>query len=210
MNAALDLKAAKAAMRREILARRAMLTADEVAERSQRIVQNALSLPALAEADTVLLFASFGTELNTGELISACLRAGQDVVLPRICRDPRRLDLYTINDWQRDVRPGPWGIPQPIPERCPEVMPRDVDFAFVPGVAFDLDGNRLGYGGGFYDMLLPQLRLALAAGAVVGLAFELQIVDTVPHKPKDVPVPLLATEKRIIHTTAAQSRSRGR
>lgn len=210
MNTTLDLRAAKAAMRREVLARRATLTAAEVAERSRRVVQNALSLPALAEADTVLLFASFGTELNTSELIDSCLRAGQEVVLPRICWDPRRLDLYAISDPRKDLQPGPWGIPQPVPERCPEVLPRDVDFAFVPGVAFDLAGNRLGYGGGFYDVLLPQLRLPLAAGAVVGLAFELQIVVAVPHKPRDVPVAMLVTEERILHTTATQRRDRGR
>lgn len=197
-------------MRREVLARRAALSPEEVAERSQRIVLHCLSLPALAEAEMVLLFASFGTELETGGLIAACLDAGQDVVLPRVVWEPRRLDLYVVADPSRDLEPGPWGIPQPLPERCPEAMPRDVDFAFTPGVAFDLHGNRLGYGGGFYDALLPQLRRPLQTKAVAGLAFELQIVPRVPHKPNDIPVALIVTEERIVETAAYERHDRGR
>ncbi len=208
MSAVTDLKAAKSALRREVLAQRAALTAEEVAERSRRIVRRCLSLPALVEAETVLLFASFGTELDTSELIAACLDAGQEVLLPRVVWEPRRLDLYAVTDPARDLEPGPWGIPEPVPGRCREGMPREVDFAFTPGVAFDLEGNRLGYGGGFYDTLLPQLRRELWDKAVAGLAFELQIVAQVPHKPKDVPVPLIVTEERVIKTAAHDRRDR--
>jgi 5-formyltetrahydrofolate cyclo-ligase len=131
------------------------------------------------------------------------------VVLPRVVWHPRRLDLYAITDPAWDLEPGPWGIPQPMPGRCQETMPRDLDFVFTPGVAFDLEGNRLGYGGGFYDSLLSQVRRELRGEGVAGLAFELQLVPEVPHKPKDMPVPLIITEERTIETAAHIPTSRG-
>lgn len=194
------MKDAKRALRQEILARRNALPAADNAALSARVVANALSLPVLEEAEVVLLFASFGSEVRTAGLIAQCLANGQDVVLPRVRREDRRLDLYRIESPERDLEPGTWGIPEPVPGRCVEVMPRDLDFIFAPGVAFDLHGNRLGYGGGFYDRLLAQVRRELLHEGLAALGFELQLVDTVPHKPKDVPVPLIVTESRVIAT----------
>lgn len=194
------MKEAKRDLRRAVLARRDALSPAENAALSAQVTQRALALPALAEAEVVLLFASFGSEVRTGELLAACLRNGQDVVLPRVRREERRLDLYLIEDATRDVVPGIWGIPEPDPHHCTEVMPRELDFILAPGVAFDRAGNRLGYGGGFYDKLLTQVRRELLSDGLAALCFALQLVEEVPHKPKDVPVPLLITEHGLIKT----------
>jgi 5-formyltetrahydrofolate cyclo-ligase len=119
------------------------------------------------------------------------------VVVPRVDRNARMLDLHSIADLDRDVVPGHLDIPEPRAE-CPQV-PRDaIDFVLVPGVAFDLDGRRLGYGGGYYDRLLPLLvpRAARVAGA-----FDIQIVERVPAAAHDVRVDTIVTESRTIERT---------
>jgi 5-formyltetrahydrofolate cyclo-ligase len=86
------------------------------------------------------------------------------------------------------------GIPEPVPDCHP--VPRDaIDFVLVPGVAFDAAGRRLGYGGGYYDRLLPLLR---PAAARVAGAFELQLVDRVPVSPYDLTVDAIVTESRTL------------
>ena len=209
MTEATPLETAKTALRTRVLARRAALSPEEVVERSQRTVERLAALRAFREAKVVLLFASFGTELRTEGLIERCLAAGQDVVLPRVVRSPRHLGLHVIRSLGEDCEPGCWGIPEPVPGRCVEVGPREVDFAVVPGVAFDLRGNRLGYGGGFYDRLLAEFRLDLWPDGIAALACECQIVAEVPHEEKDIPVPLIITEERVVRTSAHCPAERG-
>jgi len=125
------------------------------------------------------------------------LAAGKTVVVPRVNTLARMLELYAVADLDRDVVPGHLGIPEPRPER-PQV-PRDaIEFVLVPGVAFDLAGRRLGYGGGYYDRLLPLLspRAARVAGA-----FEIQLVDRVPAASHDVAVDAIITESRSVAVT---------
>jgi 5-formyltetrahydrofolate cyclo-ligase len=209
MTTVTPLEAAKAALRSEVLARRAALSPEEVVERSQRTVERVAALRAFHEAKAVLLFASFGTELRTEGLIERCLAAGQDVVLPRVIRSTRHLGLHVIHSLDEDCEPGCWGIREPVSGRCLEVGPREVDFVVVPGVALDLLGNRLGYGGGFYDRLLAEVRPDLWPDCIAALAFECQIVAEVPHQEKDLPVPLIITEERVLRTPASRPAERG-
>jgi 5-formyltetrahydrofolate cyclo-ligase len=104
------------------------------------------------------------------------------------------LEAYAISDPERDLGPGFRGIAEPLPH-CPPLAFEAVDWVLVPGVAFDTHGHRLGYGGGYYDRLLPLLRDD--AHRVAG-AFDLQIVDRVPIAPHDRPLDAILTETRII------------
>ena len=156
---------------------------------SRRIGDRLFSLPEFAAARTLMFFASFRSEVETLPMIRRALAAGKKGVLPKVAGG--HLDLYGISDPGRDLSPGAWGIPEPRTAVPAEVG--SVDLMVVPGAAFDEAGNRLGYGAGFYDSLLPGF-----AGATVALAFELQIVPSVPAEPHDVPVRKIVTEERII------------
>jgi 5-formyltetrahydrofolate cyclo-ligase len=192
------MKAAKQSLRQEMLARRDALTQEQRAALSRPINEALLALPAVQQARCLLVYACFRTEVMTHDLIAELSRQGKCLLLPKVNGGTRRLDLYEIADRDVDMVPGVWQISEPVPERCRLASPDEVDFALVPGVAFDLRGGRLGYGGGFYDILLAKLTPRLAPECIVAAAFELQIVDEVPVAKKDIPVPYIITEKRLI------------
>ncbi len=136
-----------------------------------------------------MFFASFRSEVETGPMIRRVLQSGKRVVLPKV--QGSELALYEIRDFDNDVESGTWGIPEPK-----SIMPAsltDIDLMIIPGAAFDKRGNRLGYGAGYYDKLLPAF-----GKATVALAFEAQIVDEIPVDSHDVPMQKIITEKRVI------------
>ena len=188
------LREAKRALRRRVLAERDALSGEARAAASRAIVARFLARPDFAAARGVLLTIPFRNEWDTAPLVRAALAAGKTVAVPRVDRDARMLELRVIADLARDVGPGFRDIPEPL-EHCP-LLPRDaIDFVVVPGVAYDREGRRLGYGGGYYDRLLPLLspRAARVAGA-----FDVQIVDRVPAGPNDVTIDAVVTESRAL------------
>lgn len=188
------LRAAKEALRGQIVAARLALPAHEHAARSRAIAQRVASLASWQRARAVLLTLPVRGEWDAGLVARAALAAGRMVVLPRVDAPARMLALHRIDDLTRDVAPGRHGVPEPRPE-CERIAPDAIDWVLVPGVAFDTLGHRLGYGGGYYDRLLPLLAPEIAR---VAGAFELQIVDAVPHAAHDLPVDAIVTESRQI------------
>jgi 5-formyltetrahydrofolate cyclo-ligase len=102
--------------------------------------------------------------------------------------------LCRLTEPGRDVRPGYRGIPEPQ-SHCTLVKAETIDWVLVPGVAFDMAGRRLGYGGGYYDRLLPTLRSDVAR---IAGAYEMQLVERVPAAAHDLPVQELVTERRTV------------
>ena len=185
------IKQAKAALRLAILARR---DAADVASRSrdsQTITQKLRALPAYRAAGVVAAYASFGSELDTSEFIASILTDGKQLLLPRINRAQRVLELRQVVDLGADLVSGVWGIREPA-ERCPMLSLTKVEFMLVPGVAFTASGARLGYGGGFYDRLLASLDRRIAR---IAAAFQLQMADHIPEGLHDQRVDQVLTEK---------------
>ena len=185
------IKQAKAALRQAILARRDAADAFIRSRDSHTIVQKLCALPAYRAAGVVAAYASFGSELDTAEFLAKILTDGKQLVLPRINRAQRVLELRRVADLGADLVAGFWGIREPA-ERCPLQSHHKVDFMLVPGVAFAANGARLGYGGGYYDRLLASLdRRAVRIAA----AFQLQIVDQLPEGPHDERVDSVVTQR---------------
>lgn len=180
-------------LRQTVLDERFKLSPEERRTKSREIEQRLFGLPEFSAARTVMFYASFRSEVETHDMIRRALAGGKRVVLPKV--RGKQLALFEIRDFDRDVQPGAWGIPEPASGRAAD--PAAVQFIVVPGAAFDPAGNRLGYGAGFYDRLLGNFK-----GATAALAFELQVVPQVPADPHDVPVQRIVTEKRIIEASA--------
>jgi 5-formyltetrahydrofolate cyclo-ligase len=186
---------AKAVLRRQILARRDALDPATRALLSEAALARVAALDEFRRARVVLAYASFGSELDTRPFLRAVLASGRTLVLPRVDRAARRLALHEVRDLETEVRPGTWGIPEPVPAHCRAVAPAEIDFVLVPGVVFDPRGGRIGYGAGYYDRLLAAW--PAPPPPVVAAAFELQVVPAVPVFAGDRRVDLVVTDSRI-------------
>jgi 5-formyltetrahydrofolate cyclo-ligase len=190
------LRDAKLSLRREMLARRDALDPGVRAAAGAAIVERLRELPSFAAARTLLLTLPFRSEWDTMPLVRRALDEGKRVAIPRVNALARMLELYVIADPARDIGASPQGIPEPL-LHCGAVEPRAIDWVLVPGVTFDRSGRRLGYGGGYYDRLLPLL--APRTPRIVG-AFDLQIVERVPAGPHDITIDLIVTPTETIVT----------
>ena len=188
----------KAALRRRMRRERDALPEGEQERLSAAIARRVMDLPGWKRARSRMLFRSFGSEVLTDQLIDRTLRSRAELVLPRVTGLEETLALHAVADPDRELAPGHFGIDEPVSGRCPERSLYDVDFVLVPGLAFDREGGRLGYGGGFFDYVLNVRTDLMESGAVVAVAFALQIVDAVPLAGWDVRVPLIATEDELI------------
>jgi len=191
-----DLRTAKRSMRSRVIARRGCLPGGLGQIYGALASHRLACLPGFVAAQTVLAFASFRGEIPTGYLLRGILSSGKSLVLPAVRPGSRELVLRSVVDLEK-LDPGIWGIPEP-PGHWPEITESAVDFVVAPGVAFDLLGNRLGYGGGYYDALITRLRGAGGERGtpVFGFAYELQVVPSVPAGPGDRRVDGLVTERR--------------
>jgi 5-formyltetrahydrofolate cyclo-ligase len=188
------MRDAKRELRSLVLSERDQMSDEARAEASRAILTALTARPDFRASQVLLLTLSFGSEWDTAPLVDAALARNKTVALPRVNLATNLLDLYTVTDLEHDVAPGYRGIREPLPH-CAQVDLAAIRWVLVPGVAFDRNGKRLGYGGGFYDRLLPSL--SPVAIRVAG-AFELQVVDRVPSDVHDLAVDAIVTEVRTL------------
>jgi len=186
----LELPQRKRRLRRRILETRDALGVDEITRRSARLRKNLETLPEYQAAQTVHLFAPFGTEVDTRPVLESLWRRDARTVLPRVAPEGQ-LEHCVVQSWT-ELLAGFRDIPEPAPS-CGEWLPEQVDLILVPGVAFDRTGGRLGYGGGYYDRFLDA-----CPAPRVALAFHLQLVDEVPREPHDRLVHRIVTDVEVI------------
>lgn len=188
----------KKQLRKEIIAAR-MAQADEaVTEKSTRITEKVIGLPEFRNAGLIMMYLDFRNEVATGGLIRYCLENGKRVVVPVTDTKNIRLIPSEVLNFPDDLTAGTWGILEPKAGCLRPVDPSEIDLVIVPGVSFDKRGNRLGYGGGFYDRFL---RLTGEDTVFVALAFELQVREDVYPEEHDYPVHYVITENRVIKCT---------
>ncbi|MBE3585333.1 MAG: 5-formyltetrahydrofolate cyclo-ligase [Thermoanaerobacter sp.] len=187
----------KSELRKDVLKVRGSLSPEEVAARSRRIMERLTSLEEYHRAKTLMAYVDFRNEVKTGDLIVESMARGKRVAVPLTDVAGKRLVPSLLLDFPGDLAPGTWGILEPRPECLRPLEPQELDLVVVPGVAFDLQGNRLGYGGGFYDRFLPRTR---PDTVWLAPAFEVQLVPAVYHGPHDCPVHILVTEERVVYT----------
>lgn len=161
-------------------------------ESSAEAALNLLDLHDLLNVGLVLAYAALPAEIDPLPGVSALRRRGAKVAYPRI-ESAGVLGVHLV-DHELDLVAGPFGLAQPR-EAAPLAHLFLIDVVIVPGVAFDACGARLGYGGGYYDRLLPQLRPDCLR---IGLAFDQQILPDVPAEEHDAKVDLIVTPSRVI------------
>lgn len=158
--------------------------------RSAKISKRLCALAEIERAATILAFASIRNEVRTRPSMEAAWAAGKRIALPRVLGDELCLHLVTR---ETSLVEGAFAVPEP-PEGSARIEPGEVDFALVPALAVDPRGYRIGYGGGYYDRLIPALTNARSCA----VAYDFQLISEVPELPFDVAVDLVVTDERVI------------
>ena len=189
----MTIKSAKRALRKEILAQRDAQDVGERVQKSYAVMERLLEMPEFRGADKIFIYASYKSEVVTHDIITTALRMGKQVAVSKMGAGSKTMALYRIQSLE-ELTPNEIGIPEPEDNSLRRVRDDWPDLVIFPGAVFDTQGNRIGYGGGYYDKFISQV------GKVpkVALAFELQIVEGVPHEGHDVPMDVIVTEAREI------------
>lgn len=186
----------KRKLRHDILAWRERIDKETRQQKSRLIKDKLLALNLFQSSSTIMFFLSFKSEVDTFPIICRALKMGKRVVVPKTVPAEKKMIPSLLSDLKADLEPGLKGIMEPKMSLLRPVAAQEIDLVLVPGVAFDRAGNRLGYGGGYYDRFFPLLRQNTP---LVALAFEGQLVNEVPTGPYDKKVDLLITEERIYY-----------
>jgi 5-formyltetrahydrofolate cyclo-ligase len=183
--------------RTQMLLRRTALGGEARSEWDRLAQATLIESAWFAQSKMVLLYDAFRGEVATGAIAAAGLALGKRLVLPRTSKSDRKLWLHHYSGDPSALVVGAYGIKEPE-ATWPMVAEAEIDLVVVPGVAFDGQGNRLGYGGGYYDRLLPTLRLANPRVRLVGLAYGFQVVEHLPSDPHDIAMDDVATEQGLL------------
>jgi 5-formyltetrahydrofolate cyclo-ligase len=162
----------KKTLRQEVLDRRNAMPEDEREMKSRLISTRLIESRAFNEHKNIMFYVAFGSEPDCGRALKRALKVGKRVFVPD--------------------HAGVLEIKQPGASRG---NARDIDLVIVPAIAFDLNGHRIGYGGGWYDRFSEKVS---PGTAFIGVAFEEQIVNAIPRQPHDIKLDAIVTDSRVI------------
>jgi len=166
--------------------------AEEERFRAAALIQASLTaLPEYAAAGSLALYAAFRGEVPTAGMIREALSAGKKVLLPAVEKSGL---VFRRIGCDADMVPGRFGIPEPG-AGCRPAPVESIDLFVIPGVAFDLQGHRVGYGRGYYDRALHRFE---SGGKLVGICYDFQLVDEIAGEPHDVIMDRVITERRAV------------
>jgi 5-formyltetrahydrofolate cyclo-ligase len=161
-------------------------------EMDEKIEGKLFSTEEYEAAELILCYVSFRSEVSTQGIIEKSIEKGKRIGIPRTLRT--RLEFYEI-DSLKNLKKGYMGILEPGGNIKLEIS--EADLIIVPGLVFDMEGHRIGYGGGYYDRVLKEYNKS-PAGKSIGLAYDFQVIEKIPRKEHDMPVDKIITDQRII------------
>ena len=176
----------KRLIRKQIFAARKQCSDAQVEEWSHQITDQVLKLSEFVKAKHILAYADYNHEVMTRYIIEEAWKAGKEVAVPKVVG--KDMVFYRLTDFSQ-LEPGYFGIPEPVRG---EIVKWEDALMVMPGVAFDPENNRVGYGGGFYDKYLekhPNLH-------AIAIAFELQMYRELPFEEHDIKPEKVVTEKQ--------------
>jgi 5-formyltetrahydrofolate cyclo-ligase len=187
-----DIATEKVRIRKLLLERRNKLSSDEIYDKSQFIQLHVLNSVQFLKSGTVGVYISIGSEVRTEVIIRKALSAGKKVVLPRI--ESEGIRFYQLHDknFKEGLVLGKFGVKEPsnIGRRV-----NRIDLLIVPGIGFDNQGSRIGYGRGYFDEYLRKTKVSFS----MGLGYEFQLVPyELPQLPSDQPINGLSVETGLV------------
>lgn len=187
----------KKILRKEILEKRDNINIDKKEMMDSDILNRFYESKYYKEAKNIFIYISFGTEINTKVIINKALEENKKIYIPRTEIKNKIMDAVEISSLDNLIESS-YGILEPSKgEEC--VDPNELDLIIVPGVAFDRNGGRMGYGAGFYDRYFKKINKENEKRIIkLALAYDLQLVEKVPMNEDDIAVDYIITEKEFI------------
>ena len=186
----------KKEIRKKILEERKSLTDILCREMSQRIQNRLTSIQPYFNAQRIMVYVSFGKEVETWDLMRLMIEDDKKVYVPRITGSS--LQAIKIDSPDQLIKGSSGlGVFEPNNSCRNAIVIDQIDLLIVPIVAFDEDGGRIGYGRGYYDRYLE----GVDKGKIYGLAFDFQEVDVFEKKPDDIRISTIITESRLLIST---------
>ncbi len=179
---------AKRALRQVMLKTRNSLSREVLDKMSEMIQARVLNMNEFVSAKIVAAYHPIGSEVSTIKILSSILQLNKHLALPRV--EDETIIFAEVKDLEKDLEVGQYNIMKPK-NHCLKM--NKMDLVLVPGIAWDEHGYRLGYGKGYYDKYLANLQTVS-----VGLAYDFQVLEDIPHEQNDFRVNLIVTEKRVI------------
>lgn len=178
----------KITLRGVLLQKRAEFSREQRKEMDRDIAAGVIDSPLFKNASMLLIYAPLENEINLLPLAHVARKRGIPVAFPRCDKETNTMQFYILPEGQK-LSPGAYGIPEP-PEDAPVCRPDKRALCIVPALSYDLDGNRIGYGKGYYDRYLSTF-----PGVAVGIAYASMLLKSVPTEAHDLPVDWLFTER---------------
>lgn len=179
----------KAGVREYILGLRADLEENNKKLWDEKIFSLLVEAPSVKKAKNVFIYVSFQKEVDTHSLINYFLAQGKTVAVPLVISKEKGM-IAIIIDGISQLTPNKMGILEPVYDENRILQPKDIDLLIVPGLAFDKNGGRIGYGGGFYDRYMAKVKENVPRIAV---AYDFQILDFIPMEKHDMKVDYVIT-----------------
>jgi len=164
------------------------------------VTDSLLNSEEYISANTIFVYYPFRKEIDTRLIIKDALVKNKKIILPKVYGSELR--IFFVNDESKDLKRSSYDILEPDDSVCREAPLDSIDLVIVPGLCFDLNFNRLGYGGGFYDKILGKFSIRVKK---IALAFDLQILDNIPSCPHDQKVDIIITESNIYRNMTIDS-----
>ncbi len=182
----------KQLMRTELKKQLASLEHDEIQRQSAQLAQYLIKQTFWQSAEVIGLTIARKGEVATRSLIETAWQQGKRVAVPRVNRETKQMHFYQITDFTQ-VESTFMGLKEPNTTICSKFDKSEIDTLVVPGLAFDNQGYRLGYGGGYYDRFLEDYE-----GVTVALALSTQLITSIPKEGHDLPVRFVITPEGVI------------
>ena len=187
----------KEEMRRNIFNKRLSLSSEEIKDESKKISLRLAETVEYRNSQNIMFYVATRSEVQTEEMIKTSIKMGKNIFVPIILKECINLAPSKIFDFDTELEKGEKGILEPKKKYYRLFPSENIDLIIVPGVVFDLRGNRIGRGFGYYDNFLRKIRTSTK---IIALAFEMQIVKKIPVDKNDIPVDKIITEKRVINS----------
>lgn len=182
----------KKELRKEMLESRDFLSAEKREEYSNKIYDNIIKSDLFNNSKTIFVFVSYKSEVDTHKLIEYSIKTNKRICVPKIISKAEGMLSIQIKGLH-DLEESRYGILEPK-DNTNIINPKDIELILLPGLAFDCNGGRLGYGGGFYDRYL---RLTSKISIKLGMAYNMQIVKDVPIENYDYVIDGVVTEEGV-------------